>query len=171
MRRTLPVLATLFLAGAVVVLAYQGQPQEKPKEGPGAAEEPPTPPQDAQRHNPVKPTPEGLAEARRIYRYDCQMCHGAEGDGKGDLASDMKLSLHDWHDPASLASKTDGELFYVITKGKGKMPCEGERQKAELRWKLVNLVRALAKKESSAPAKAEAPAKVDTPAKVDAPKE
>ena len=33
----------------------------------------------------------------------------------------MKLTMHDWHDPAALEGKTDGEIFYIITKGKGKM--------------------------------------------------
>jgi cytochrome c5 len=171
MKRTFPVLAVLVLAGAAVVLAHQGQPQEQPKEGPGAAEEPKMSPHDAERHNPVKPTAEGLAEARRVYRYDCQMCHDAEGNGHGDVANDLKLSLHDWHDPATLAGKTDGELFYLITNGKGNMPGNGTRHKDDVRWKLVNLVRALAKKESSAPPKAEAPAKEEAsaPPKAEAP--
>jgi hypothetical protein len=37
-------------------------------------------------------------------------------------------------------------MFYIITKGKGKMMAEGERVPEKLRWNLVNLVRALAAK-------------------------
>ena len=35
--------------------------------------------------NPVHPTPESQARAKTIYGYDCAMCHGVNGDGKGDL--------------------------------------------------------------------------------------
>jgi len=60
----------------------------------------------------------------------------------------MKLTMHDWHDPASLAGKTDGELFYIISKGKGKMMGEGDRAPETMRWNLVNLVRSISKKET-----------------------
>jgi hypothetical protein len=30
------------------------------------------------------------------WRHHCAMCHGDEGDGKGDLAVQMKLELKDW---------------------------------------------------------------------------
>jgi hypothetical protein len=55
--------------------------------------------------------------------------------------------MHDWHDSASLAGKTDGELFYIITKGKGKMMGEGNRAPETMRWNLVNFVRSFSKKE------------------------
>jgi cytochrome c5 len=103
-------------------------------------------PEDAARVNPVKSSPEGLAEARKVFGYDCEMCHGAKGDGKGEVVESMKLSMRDWREPATLASFSDGELFYIITKGKGKMMAEGERVPEKLRWNLVNLVRAMAAK-------------------------
>jgi mono/diheme cytochrome c family protein len=79
------------------------------------------------------------------------MCHGAGGDGKGDLAEEMKLKLKDWRDPDSLAKMTDGELFYVVTNGRGKMAGgEGDRTSEEARWNLVNYVRSFAKKNAAA---------------------
>jgi mono/diheme cytochrome c family protein len=113
-------------------------------------------PEDVSRKNPVKPTPEGLAEARRVFKYDCAMCHGEHGDGKGEVVESMKLTMHEWSDPAALEGKTDGEIFYIITKGKGKMMGEGDRQPEKLRWNLVNLVRSMAAK--GAPAKSPAAA-------------
>jgi cytochrome c5 len=107
-------------------------------------------PEDIARKNPVRPSPEGLAEAKKMYGYDCAMCHGDHGDGKGELVESMKLTMSDWRDSASLAGKTDGELFYIITNGKGKMPAEGDRQTEKLRWNLVNLVRSFAAKGGSA---------------------
>ena len=102
--------------------------------------------QDAARVNPVKSSPEGLAEARKVFGYDCEMCHGAKGDGKGEVVESMKLTMRDWRDPVTLAKLSDGEIFFIITKGKGKMMAEGERVPEKLRWNLVNLVRALAAK-------------------------
>ena len=49
------------------------------------------PPEAAKQVNPVKPTPESLAKAKRTYGIDCAMCHGKDGDGKGDVGADMKL--------------------------------------------------------------------------------
>ena len=95
----------------------------------------------------MKPTPEGLAEAKRLYGYHCAMCHGKDGDGKGDLAVSMELKLNDWRDASTIAKFTDGELFYIITNGRGKMVGgEGDRTKAETRWNLVNFVRSFGKK-------------------------
>jgi hypothetical protein len=75
------------------------------------------------------------------------MCHGKDGDGKGDLAVEMKLNLHDWRDANSITKMTDGELFYIITNGRGKMTGgEGDRTKEDVRWNLVNLVRSFGKK-------------------------
>src|SRR5258708_39917753 len=103
-------------------------------------------PEDAARVNPVKSSPEGLAEARKVFGYDCAMCHGDKGDGKGDVVESMKLAMHDWREPTTLSNVTDGEIFYIITKGKGKMMAEGDRLQEKLRWNLVNLVRAVAAK-------------------------
>jgi len=97
--------------------------------------------------NPVKPTPESLAHARKVYGYDCSICHGANGDGKGDAVADMKLKMKDYTDPAALKDMTDGELFYIIRNGKGQMPAEeAARAKDEAVWNLVVLTRSFAKK-------------------------
>ena len=116
----------------------QEKPQEKTKEAAGDASE---------RKNPVKPTSENLAEAKKFFGYDCAMCHGASGDGKGDLAPSMGLKMTDWRDTSTVADMSDGEVFDIIVKGKGKMEGEGDRIKAEMAWKLVNYVRTLAKKQ------------------------
>jgi mono/diheme cytochrome c family protein len=108
------------------------------------------PPEAAKVPNPVKASPASLAQGKKIYGYDCAMCHGADGDGKGDLAADMKLKLPDYRDPTALKDKTDGELFYIIKNGKGDMPAEGDRAKPDDIWNLVNYIRSLAKKDAAA---------------------
>ena len=102
------------------------------------------PPEAASQANPTKPTPESIAKAKKLFSYECAVCHGKDGDGKGDM-TDMK-GITDFTDPASLKGRTDGELFYIIKKGKGEMPPEGDRVKSEELWHLVNYVRSLSKK-------------------------
>ncbi len=74
------------------------------------------------------------------------MCHGANGNGKGDVVGDLKLTLKDYTDPAALKDMTDGEIFYIIKNGKGQMPAEGERLKPDDIWNMVLLVRSFSKK-------------------------
>lgn len=104
-------------------------------------------PVDAARQpNPVKSSPESIARAKKWWSLDCAMCHGADGNGKGETAVDMKLKLADFTDPATLKDRTDGEIFYIIKNGHNDMPAEGARIKPEENWDLVNYVRSLAKK-------------------------
>ena len=105
----------------------------------------PVPVKDAREPNPVKPTPESIAEGKKIYGYDCAQCHGATGDGKTDVAKELKVP--DLTDPALLKDRTDGELFYTIKHGHGNMPPEGNRVTPEQLWNLVNYIRSLAKKQ------------------------
>ncbi len=91
--------------------------------------------------NPVKPTPEAMAHVKKIYGYDCAMCHGATGNGKGDMVADLKLNLKDWTNPEALKNRTDGELYYIITNGQGQMPGEAGRAKTEDIWNMVSLLR------------------------------
>lgn len=147
MRHTLLLSSAVLLVGLGAALAQQKDTQDKPKEG-QAAEAPPAPvPSEVDNGNPVKPTAEGLAEARKLYGNHCAMCHGKDGSGKGDVANQMKLQLSDWRNPETLSKYTDGALFYIITNGRGKMVGgEGDSTKAEIRWNLVNLVRSFGKK-------------------------
>ena len=142
MRGILPVLGTLLLASFTVSYAIPSSTQEKPN-----STEPKMTPEDVAKKNPVAPSPEGLAGARKLYGYDCAMCHGKDGDGKGDLAAEMKLELRDWRDASSLEKMTDGEIFWIISNGKGKMlGGEGDRSPEKMRWNLVSLVRSFGKK-------------------------
>ena len=145
MKRFLLLLGAVLLAGLGASWGTQNAQENSDKSKAGAGDYK-IAPEDVARVNPVKSSPEGLAEARKVFGYDCAMCHGAKGDGKGDLVESMKLTMRDWREPATLANVTDGEIFYIISKGKGKMTAEGDRLGEKLRWNLVNLVRAMAAK-------------------------
>jgi mono/diheme cytochrome c family protein len=138
-------IVSLMLLLAFAASAQQGQ--TPPKAAPVAPYV--IPPDAVRQANPVKATPESLAEGKKWYGYDCAMCHGKDGDGKGDVGADMKLKVSDFTNPATLKERTDGELFYVIKTGKGDMPPEGTRMKPEGLWNLVNYVRSLAKPTAS----------------------
>lgn len=141
----------LTLVSALVLLAPGASiPQGASAQEPPAADTK-VPPEAAKQVNPVKPTPASLAKAKKYYGFDCAMCHGTSGDGKGDLADQMKLTLKDWRDPASLKNMTDGELYYIVAKGKGKMPSGDEQMKPDEIWNMVSYIRSFAGK--SAPEK------------------
>ena len=132
-RKTIPL---IFLGLLFFVFALWAQ--TKPPENK-------VPPEAAAKANPVKPTAESLAKGKKMYAIDCAMCHGEKGDGKGDMASDIK-NVTDFTNPDSLKDRTDGELFYVIRNGKGDMPPEGDRAKNDDIWNMVNYIRSFAKK-------------------------
>jgi mono/diheme cytochrome c family protein len=140
MLKTLPLVALLFLFGS----SASAQPVQTPPKAPVA---PYTIPADAvNQANPVKPTPESITQGKKWYGYDCAMCHGKDGDGKGEVGADMKLKVSDFTNPATLKDRTDGELFYIIKQGKNDMPPEGTRLKPDRLWDLINYVRSLARK-------------------------
>ena len=93
--------------------------------------------------NPVKPTPESLAQGKKYYGYDCAMCHGTGGNGKGDVESTDKLP--DFTNAATMKEKSDGQMFCSLKTGKGHMPLERIRISENELWNLVNYVRSLSK--------------------------
>jgi len=97
----------------------------------------------AKQANPVKPSPDSLDHGKKWGNIDCAMCRGKNGNGKGDMAADMKLKIVDFTDPNTLKDRTDGEIFYIIKNGNQDMPPEGPRLKPEENWDLVNYVRSL----------------------------
>jgi mono/diheme cytochrome c family protein len=129
-----------FLVVLPALLAF-AVPAQQPAAAPAAV-----PADAAQMVNPVKPTAESQAKAKKMFGYDCAMCHGENGNGKGDLVAGMKLVLKDYTDPAALKGVSDGEMFYIIKNGKGQMTGEGDRAKPDDIWNLVIYVRSLAKK-------------------------
>ncbi|MBZ5719993.1 MAG: cytochrome c [Acidobacteriia bacterium] len=102
----------------------------------------------ARQANPVKSTPESIAKGKKWYGYDCAMCHGKDGDGKGEVGTDMKVKVSDFSALATLKDRTDGELFYIIKNGKGSMPPEGDRLKPDELWNLVNYIRTFSPKKN-----------------------
>lgn len=139
MVRPLIAISALLLFGYAVNLPQPASTQSTPAQSTGV------PAETAKMTNPVTPTPETQAHAKKMYGYDCAMCHGEDGKGKGDLAVEMKLKMIDFTNADAMKAYTDGEMFYVIQNGKDRMPAEGDRAKAEDLWNMVIYVRSFAK--------------------------
>ena len=146
------------IAISIGVWSVQEKAQEKPAEAPVAATTTPpaTSPAAAspatapvKKENPVKSSPEVLAAAKKVFGYDCAMCHGESGNGKGDLVESMSLKMKDWHDPAVLSGISDGDIYDLIVKGKDKMVGEGDRLAPAKVWGLVHYVRTFQKKSAT----------------------
>jgi mono/diheme cytochrome c family protein len=143
---------------AVVCARMQGRSPQQGAPVPALAPAPAATPAPAtEPKNPVtKPTAESQAKAKDLYQIDCALCHGDNGNGQTDLAKSMELTMDDWTNPATLANKTDAQLFTVIRNGKGKMPPEDASRAKDMEvWNLIIYIRKFA---TNPPAPAAAPA-------------
>ena len=101
-------------------------------------------PAEAKRvRNPVPLSDAAVKEGQLIYSSQCTMCHGSSGDGKGELVERFGYVTPDFTDGEFQQAKTDGELYYVLTHGHGKMRGQGGRLSDTTRWNLVHYIRAL----------------------------
>ena len=110
----------------------------------------------ATKKNPVASSDAVLAKAKTAYEENCLMCHGETGKGDGPMASMLKEKPPDISDPKTLGELSDGEIFWMITKGDkaaGMPPFETKFSEEE-RWGLVHLMRSMSNtKPSNNPAK------------------
>jgi len=108
-------------------------------------------PEQSARKNPVRFTQASVDRGKKVFATQCALCHGTNGDGKGDLATEMKLSLPDFTKPDSLNGRTDGDLFAIVEAGKDPMPSQKGRMPEQQLWNLVNYLRALSGKVPAKP--------------------
>jgi mono/diheme cytochrome c family protein len=102
------------------------------------------PQEEVDHKNPIESNAASIAEGKRLYgATDCALCHGKDGDGKGVEAKDINMNLHDWSKPESLSHFTDGELSYLILKGKGRMPAYDSRETPEQVWQIIDYLRSM----------------------------
>ena len=93
--------------------------------------------------NPTLADDGSLTRGAELYRLNCLMCHGPEGQGNGAIAAFLA------NKPANLKSdlvqsKSDGSIFLTISNGvTGRMPPLNENLTVPERWDVVNYVRTL----------------------------
>jgi mono/diheme cytochrome c family protein len=151
MRTTRIALASAAVALGVIALAAiaaesPAPSTPKPTASPEAAVPATIPDAEKRRKNPREATAESIDVGHQFFSSQCTMCHGESGDGKGVLVARLGMAVPDFGDPALQDRRTDGEFFYVLTKGHGRMPGEGERLPETVRWDLVNFIRSLRRK-------------------------
>lgn len=141
----------LFFLSAVSIWAQQQQPQQPSKSTAPSTKAPAAPvphplvitPEEKALKNPLKFTEQSIRKGKSLYDTQCAMCHGVNGNGKGDLAALMHITPPDFTNPDTLAKRTDGELFTIIDKGSLAMPAQGARLNKGQTWDLVNFLRSL----------------------------
>jgi len=96
--------------------------------------------------NPVPRDAAALAQGKKLYEVNCAMCHGPKGLGDGPIAAFFKAAQEvvpaDYTTEA-IRSRTDGEIYYVLTNGKANMPAFGRLLTPAERWMLVHYIRSL----------------------------
>jgi Cytochrome c, mono- and diheme variants len=83
-----------------------------------------------------------LSRGHQQYQIYCAPCHGALGDGNGITKQYGMGATPSYHDDR-LRNAPEGELFNVITHGKGNMLPYSDKLAPEDRWAVILYVRAL----------------------------
>jgi len=84
-----------------------------------------------------------LLEGERLYTRFCVNCHGAKGDGNGNLMESGKFAGVPSYDSQRLPDITPMSIFHVITHGKGVMGAHAAQIETQDRWKIAQYVLAL----------------------------
>lgn len=92
--------------------------------------------------SPVPVDEAGLERGRQRYVIYCQPCHDARGDGRGILFQRGKVPTASFH-LDTIRAYPDGQIFDVITNGKGLMAAYRWPIPPADRWAIVAYVREL----------------------------
>jgi len=93
--------------------------------------------------NPMAGSKESATEGKELYAKHCKSCHGTKGLGDGPKAASLDVSCSDFS-TAKFKALKDGEIFYQISEGMGKMPSFKKNiPEDNSRWALVNYLRTL----------------------------
>lgn len=90
----------------------------------------------------VKNDPDALKEGEVLYGRFCSHCHGVEGGGDGAVPKTGKFPAPGAYN-GPLKDRTAGDIFYVITYGKGAMGSHASQLNKEERWKVTMFVQKL----------------------------
>lgn len=93
------------------------------------------PPAEASKKNPLTGQSNAIAAGKKLYGQDCASCHGAGGEGAGNIPT-LKSG------PTQAAK--DGEVFWFITKGSpdNGMPAWSGLSEQQ-RWQIVSYLKAM----------------------------
>ncbi len=94
--------------------------------------------------NPIENSDNNIARGEWIYRNYCQVCHGMTGLGDGPVT---KRGVPP---PPSLLTENvinmkDGQLYFIISHGKGNMASYRSQVQRNDRWKVIQFLRTMGK--------------------------
>lgn len=91
---------------------------------------------------PVPVTAQLLERGEQRYNIYCSPCHSTAGDGKGVTSKYGMTASANLHDPR-IVRLADGDLFHVITQGRGTMMGYADKLDPQDRWAVIAHIRAL----------------------------
>ncbi len=89
--------------------------------------------------NPLAASDQVLAEGEVLYNNFCSHCHGATGGGDGPVNDKLKGVAN--LSGGQLVTISEGHIFHVITRGKGRMLQHASQIEAADRWKIARYVK------------------------------
>ncbi|HEY4262308.1 MAG TPA: cytochrome c [Schlesneria sp.] len=92
--------------------------------------------------NPLHVSDKLLNRGQQRFTIYCAPCHGAAGFGDGMVVQRGFPAPPSYH-ISRLQTVPDGEVFKVISQGRGRMPPFGKRIEPQDRWAIVAYLRAL----------------------------
>jgi len=95
--------------------------------------------------NPVKSTPESIAQGKQLYQRRCASCHGSNGEG--GAGNDLVGPAPNLVDATWEHGSSDGEIFDVIKNGIAPdfmMVAWKDDLKDDEIWSVVNYLRSMA---------------------------
>lgn len=98
-------------------------------------------PEQKERKNPVRFTDLSVDRGKKLFLNRCAMCHGNNGDGKGELVPVFDVHPPDFTKAGALDKRTDGELFAIVGAGSEKMPSHRTPLEEKQVWDIVNFLR------------------------------
>jgi len=97
----------------------------------------------AGKQNPLPRTDASIAAGAKVYTAQCVACHGKTGAGDGIRSGELDPRPHDLSDPR-MWLLSDGELFYMVRKGRRPMAAFDKVLSDDEIWHAVNYIRSLA---------------------------
>lgn len=93
--------------------------------------------------NPVAITEDSLRYGQLLYKTNCAVCHGPEGQGNGSVVGAEKYPMPPTLTSSRVRNWEDGEIYHVITNGQGRMWSYKNNLYPLERWAVINYVRAI----------------------------
>ncbi len=91
--------------------------------------------------NPLDSSAAVIADGKRLYGIFCTHCHGAKGTEPG-LVGEKYAGVTSYTSRA-VKDVSQGHIFHVLSRGKGRMPSHASQLSIEERWTIARYVQVL----------------------------